>query len=102
MKPWRFAALVAFVVLALVLGSAAAQRGGAARSGLFAPLQKGQWISLKEKAGAFEINVVPGAVSGRRVVEVGQDYLVVEDLTALTQTRIPIYAVRVITVQRLP
>jgi hypothetical protein len=97
---WRVA-VVAIVVLAVVLGTAVAQRGGGRRGGVFSPLEAGQKVSLREKAGGFEIGVVPGVELSHKVVEVGADHIVLEDVAGVTETRIPIYAVRTVTITRL-
>lgn len=47
-------------------------------------------------------NVVPGVDLGHKVVEVGTDFIVVEDLVGVTETRIPIYSIKAVTITRLP
>jgi hypothetical protein len=94
-------AVVALVVLVFLLGTAAAQRGKGQGGGVFGPLEKGQQVSLKEKAGGWEIGVVPGVLQGHKIVEVGADYVVLQDITGVTETRIPVYAVRAVTITRL-
>jgi hypothetical protein len=98
---WRVAVVV-LVVLSFVLGTAAAPRGGGRKAGLFAPLEVGQKVGLKERAGGYEIGVVPGVPLGHKVLEVGVDYVVLEDFAGVTETRIPVYAVRAVVVTRLP
>jgi hypothetical protein len=71
-------------------------------TGVLAPLEKGQTVRLKEVAGRYEIGLMPGFDLGHKVIEVGQDFVVVEDLAAFTQTRIPLYSIRAVTVTRVP
>lgn len=94
-------AMVAAAVLAVVVSVAAAPKAEA-NKGVFAPLEVGQQVGLKEGASGYTISVVPGVQLGQKVVEVGTDYVVLEDPTGTTQTRIPVTAVRAVVVTRLP
>ena len=87
----------AFGVVAVL--AAAAPRGGGA--GVFGPLEKGSKVTLNETPGGYKIVVMPGVELGHTVAEVGADY-VVADAAGVTETRIPVYAVRAVTVTRLP
>jgi hypothetical protein len=89
------------VVLALALGTAAAPRE-AKKPGLFAPLEAGQRVALREKDHGYEIALVPGVELGHKLVEVGPDYLVLQDAAGVTETRISIWAIKAVTVTRLP
>lgn len=64
-------------------------------------LQKDQKVALKEAGGGYQIGVVQGVPLGHKVVEVGSDYVVLEDIAGITETRIPIYAIRAVTVTRI-
>ena len=88
----------AFGVVAVL--AAAAPRGGGA--GVFGPLEKGSKVALKETPGGYLIFVMPGVELGHTVAEVGADSVVVADAAGVTETRIPVYAVRAVTVTRLP
>jgi hypothetical protein len=89
------------VVAALAVGIAAAPKVDG-RKGVLAPLEVGQQVSLKESAGGFTISVVQGVPLGQKVVEVGAEYVVLEDPTGTVQTRVPITSVRAVVVTRLP
>ena len=54
------AALLVAAAVAFTLGTAAAPQGGDRKPGLFAPPGAGQRVGLKERAGGYEISVVPG------------------------------------------
>ena len=90
------------ILAAVGLAVAAAPKGEDRKAGLFAPLELGQHVSLKERAGGYEIGVVPGVDLAQKVVVVAADYIVLEDAAGVTETRIPIYAVRAVTVTQLP
>jgi len=93
--------IMAIALAALVVAVAAAPKAEA-KKGLFAPLEIGQQVGLKEAAGGYTISVMPGIPLGQKVIEVGSDYVVLEDPTGTTQTRIPATAVRAVVVTRLP
>jgi len=63
------------------------------RVGFFAPLDKGQKIALKETSHGFEITASDFDI-GYTITEIGSDYIVVEDMAKVTETRIPIYSIR--------
>lgn len=65
-----------------------------ARKGFLSVLKEGQTVVLKEAAGRYEITLMEG---GYKVIEVGPDYVVVEDLAGVTETRIPVYSIKSIT-----
>jgi hypothetical protein len=97
----RRIAAVAALVLAAVAWSAAPPRESR-KPGLFAPLEAGQRVSLREKDHGYEIGVVPGAELDHKVLEVGADYVVLEDPAGVTETRIPLCSVKAIKVTRAP
>jgi len=59
-------------------------------------LEKGQVIALKEVAGRYEIRVLKDLVVGHTVVVVGLDYVVIEDVGGIAETRIPVYSIKAI------
>jgi hypothetical protein len=88
-------------MLAVALATAAAPRESK-KPGLFGPLEAGQRVVLREKDHGWEIGVVPGLEGGHKLLEVGPDYLVLEDAAGVTETRISIWAVKAVTVTRPP
>lgn len=64
------------------------------RKSFLSVLKEGQRVVLKESAGRYEITVMEG---GHKVIEVGPDYVLVEDLAGVTETRIPVYSIKSIT-----
>ncbi len=91
-----------FVWVAVVLLVAGAEPKQEKTAGVFAPLVKGKTVALKEVAGRYEISVIPKVELGHKVVEVGPEFLVLEDIAGTTETRIPVYSVRAVTVLRQP
>lgn len=94
------ASLTVLGLLLLLVAAAAPQ--AEKPGGIFAALEKGSKVALKETAQGFEIGVFPGVELAFTVKEVGQDYIVVEDITGITETRIPIYSVKCVRITRLP
>ena len=64
------------------------------RKGFLSVLKEGQAVVLKETAGRYEITLMEG---GHRVIEIGPDYVVVEDIAGVTEIRISVYSIKSIT-----
>lgn len=90
MTRFTFAVLLcATLVLACLSPEASGQEKG--RKGFLSALKEGQGVVLKESAGRYEITLMDG---GHKVIEVGPDYVVVEDLAGVSETRIPVYSIK--------
>ena len=61
------------------------------RKSFLSVLKEGQGIVLKEATGRYEITLMEG---GHKVIEIGPDYIVVEDIAGVTETRIPIFSIK--------
>jgi hypothetical protein len=59
-------------------------------------IKKDQQVILKEINGRFELTLMDGIQEPltHKVIEVDSDYIVVEDIAEVIQTRIPIYAIK--------
>jgi len=66
------------------------------RKSFLAALKEGQTVMLKENAGKFEITLMKNIPLGHKVVEVGPDYVVIEDAAGLTETRIHVTSIKAI------
>ena len=91
------------ILLGVVLFAASGQ-APAKPKGILSVLHIDQYINLKDGGSGYEIQVfenVPGLL-GHTVVEIASDYLVVEDVAGVTQTRIPIYSIKSVVVTKLP
>lgn len=103
MRKMIFASIIT-IFLAVGLFSASGQAPAQPR-GVLSVLHVGQPVSLKEAGGRFEIGVfdnLPGLL-GHKVVEVGDggDYLVVQDVTGVSEIRIPMYSVKSVVTLRI-
>lgn len=84
--------LCATLGLACLAPAACGQEKG--RKSFLSVLKEGQAVVLKESAGRYELTLMEG---GHKVIEVGPDYVVVEDLAGVTETRISVYSIKSIT-----
>ncbi|HVX12159.1 MAG TPA: hypothetical protein VHC22_13340 [Pirellulales bacterium] len=84
-------------VLLLVASAVFSQAQPAAPKGLFATLAAGQIVTLNDKGQLLQITTIEGAEAGTHTVtEVGNDYIVVEDMAKVSELRIPVYAVKTV------
>lgn len=64
---------------------------------VFSGLKVGQQVGLKDHGTAFEISFLTEEIpQGHTVIEIGDDFVVLEDLAEVTQTTIPVYSLRAI------
>lgn len=93
MTRFTFAVLLcATLAVACLSPEASGQEKG--RKSFLSVLKEGQSVVLKESAGRYEITLMDG---GYKVIEVGPDYVLVEDLAGVTETRISVYSIKSIT-----
>ena len=65
-------------------------------------LKEGQVVSVKEVAGKYEITVMKNAPVGSKVIEVGTDYVVLEDPAGVMETRVHVTSIKSIIRLTLP
>jgi hypothetical protein len=96
-------ASVLLALLALGIFSASGQAPAKPR-GVLAVLHIGQSVTLKETPAGYEISVFQNGpdLLGHKVVEVGGDFVVVQDVSGVNEVRIPIYAVKAIVTLKVP
>ena len=102
----RRVAICLAIVGVIVLGTSIAfsQRGPVqGGDGVLSVLTKGQAVNVNEAAGRYEIGIFTNGpeMLGYTVVEVGRDYVIVEDVAHVRELRIPIYSVKVVTVLKV-
>jgi hypothetical protein len=86
-------------VLTAVVATSAAPRADEAKStkGVCSGLKVGQSVSLKDMGSAFSITVFdPELPQSHKVIEIGENFIVVRDIAEVTETTIPIYSVKAI------
>jgi hypothetical protein len=94
---WTSLFVIASVAAVLVISTAASQSQPAAKKAvLFSTLKIGQPVTVREKGQLFEITVMDGDTGTHTVVEIGEDYIVLRDVAEVEESRIPIYAIRVV------
>jgi hypothetical protein len=95
MKTWIAVASVAVLVLVTFGTASKSANDTKVKPGLFSTLKVGQAVNLKDVGHAYEICTFKYDMPmGHTVIEVGDDYLVVRDIANVTETRIPIYAIK--------
>jgi hypothetical protein len=65
-------------------------------------LKRGQLVLVKEAGGRFEITQMDDLKVGHKVLEIGNDFVLVEDFSALTETRIPVTSIKSLVKLKLP
>jgi hypothetical protein len=90
------------LVLLLLVIPATSNAQDKPKKNFLSALKEGQSIVLKENAGRYEITVMKDMRLGHTVIEVGSDYVVVEDVAKVTETRIPVYSIKAIVKIKVP
>jgi hypothetical protein len=85
------------LVFAMLLSTATSQPPPAARRSIFSTLKVRQSVTLKERAGLYEIGTTDEAGPlTHKVVEVADNFLVLRDEAGTVESRIPVTAVRAV------
>jgi Spy/CpxP family protein refolding chaperone len=89
--------MLAVVTLAMTLSTGASQPPPVQKKAVFSTLKVGQSVTLKDKGAAWEIHTTDDeAPQTHKVVEAGEDYIVLHDEPGAVETRIPVTAVRAV------
>ncbi len=96
MTRWTMMLGVAGLAAVLTFSSSASQPQAAPKKTVFSTLKVGQPVALKEKGHLFEITVMDGDTGTHTVVEIDNDYLVLQDVAEVTELRVPVYAIRAV------
>lgn len=94
--------LLAVTAAVLLTAPATSHGQDKPRKGFLAALKEGQTVTLKENAGKFEITMMKNIPLGHKVLEVGPDFVVVEDAAGVTETRIPVTSIKAIIRLKIP
>ena len=82
--------LPVIAVVLLTIGAA-----DAPKKTVFSGLKVGQRVGLKDHGTAFEISVIDDVPQSHKIIEIGEDFVVLEDVAEVTQT-IPVYSLKAI------
>ncbi len=99
-----FLAVVAIIAAAtLRLAGQPAGEVGRPKTTLLERLTAGQAVAVREDSGRYEIGIWPESIRplSHKVIEVGLDYGCVRDIAQVSDTYIPIYAIKTIKVVRI-
>ena len=73
------------------------------RKGFLSVLKEDQVVTLKEVGGKYEITILKNAPAvGSKVLEVGQDFIVIGDAAGVTETRIHVTSIKAIVRLKIP
>jgi hypothetical protein len=83
------------LLLACVLFVASGQAPGTPH-GVLSVLHAGQPVNLVDADGGYKLNLFQDGpeMLGHKVVEVGADFVVVEDIAGVQQLRVPVYSIK--------
>ncbi|MEZ6049074.1 MAG: hypothetical protein R3C11_26570 [Planctomycetaceae bacterium] len=86
--------LIPFFVLVTVAVLFGAQDAPKTK-GIFSTLKAGQSVNLKNDGAAYSITVYDGDLpTSHTVVEIGENYVVFQDVAGVTETTVPVYSVK--------
>lgn len=90
------------LLLAGVLFVASGQAPGKPH-GVLSVLHAGQPVSLSDADGGYKLGLFTHGpdVLGHKVVEVGADFVVIEDITGIQQLRIPVYSLKSVGITKI-
>jgi hypothetical protein len=71
--------------------------------GILTVLHAGQPVNLADTDGGYKLNLFKDGpdVLGHKVVEVGSDFVVVEDIAGIQQLRIPVYSIKSVGITKI-
>lgn len=99
MNTLRLLLVVAALLMAITATSYAQDKP---KKTFLSALKEGAVVSVKEVAGKYEITVMKNAPVGGKVIEVGTDYVVLEDPAGVMETRIHVTSIKSIIRLKLP
>jgi hypothetical protein len=92
MRTWAWlCALVIVVAVSAIPGAQDAKRP----RNVFSSLKVGQSVTLKDEGAAYSISYFDQDLPlAHKVVEIGEDFVVVRDVAGVQETRIPVFALK--------
>ncbi len=98
MNTFRFSLVVA-LLLAVTATSYSQDKP---KKNFLSALKEGQVVTVKEVVGKYELTVMKNAPVGSKVLEVGTDFVVLEDPAGVLETRIHVTSIKCIVRLKLP
>lgn len=100
-------AAIALLLLSIVVFSTFTVSGQAPiekQQTFLSVLKEGQPVSIKEVSGRYDITTLEGVpgVQGHKVLTIGSDYLVVQDISGIHEIHIPMWSIKAIIRVKLP
>ena len=96
--------LSALVLIATGTITVSGQAPDKSRLAFLSVLTEGQTVNMKELSGQYEFSFFDDRqiALSHKVIDLGSDYMTVNDVSDLTETRIPIYSIKSIVKNKLP
>ena len=92
MNRWIWLGVV-LVAVAVALGAEDVKKS----KGVFSTLKVGQNVTLKDEKAAFTISFFDEDLPlAHKVIEIGEDYVVIRDVVGIKETTIPVYALKAV------
>ena len=91
-------ALLLFAIVVSSTFSVTAQASAEKQPNILSVLREGQPVSIKEVSGRYDITTLEGVpvVQGYKVLTIGSDYLVVQDISGINEIHIPLWSIKAI------
>lgn len=92
MRNWIWIGVVVLLI-AVALGADESKKP----NGIFAAIRVGQSVSLKDEGRAYTITVFePEIQQSHKIVEIGDNFIVVRDIAEVSETTVPVYSLKAI------
>ena len=96
MKKTYFIFLILAITLGTYLNDSTLDAADNPKTSVFKHLKKGQIVTLKDNGHNYSIQVLPNLPIGHKIVEIGSDYLVIEDAGSAFTFYIPVTSIKTI------
>jgi hypothetical protein len=88
--------LILAITLGTYLNDSTLDAADNPKASVFKHLKKGQIVTLKDNGHNYSIQVLPNLPIGHKIVEIGSDYLVIEDAASAFTFYIPVTSIKAI------
>lgn len=99
MKILMISAMVAAIMLGVAQGLA--EQKNTKNKNIFSNINVGQKVSLKDNGNSYTI-IISSVSIGHTITEIDENYIILKDLSDITETRIPASSIKSVVIQKLP
>lgn len=95
MNPTRRWTCLRVLLAVLTISAVCGAKDAKQTKGVFSGLTIGQSMSLKDEGSAFTITFFdPELPQSHKIIEIGENFIVVRDIAEITDTLVPIYSIK--------